>query len=104
MPPLRSHKALPDDIIVVSGVVTETVTVNKTITIRGPLPDEATPGTQMGIVQAAASAPVGNGSRGSVFTIQSGISVTIGGAEHPVRRRSPRGRDQQLRRLAVWRV
>ena len=71
-------KALPNDIIVVSGVVMETVTVNKTITIRGPLPDEATPGTQMGIVQAAASAPVGNGSRGSVFTIQSGISVTIG--------------------------
>jgi hypothetical protein len=66
--------ALPGDVIVVSGVVTETVSITKTITIRGPSPDEATPGTQMGIVQAAATWPNG---KGSVFSIGSGITVTI---------------------------
>ena len=47
--------SLPGDVIVISGVVTEKVTIDKNIYIRGPLPTEATPCTQMGILQAAAS-------------------------------------------------
>jgi len=42
-----------------------------------PLPTEATPCTQMGILQAAASLPTGDDSRGSVITVQNGASVTI---------------------------
>ena len=57
-------------------MVTETVTVDKSVIIRG-LVDEATPGTQMGIIQGTAGVPDGNGAPGSVITVQSGISVTL---------------------------
>jgi len=71
------QQAQPGDTIVVSGVVTETVTVTKSVTIRGPTQEEMTPGTQMGIVQAA---PDGNQTPGSVFTIitaTQGVTPTV---------------------------
>ncbi|MBC8447965.1 MAG: right-handed parallel beta-helix repeat-containing protein [Chloroflexi bacterium] len=71
------QKAQTGDIIIISGVVTETVTVSKTVTIRGPATEESTPGTHMGIVQAALDEPDGDGAPGSVFTIIAGPSVTI---------------------------
>ena len=62
----------------ISGVVTEKVTIDKDILIRGPLPTEATPCTQMGIVQAAAVGPDGMAPfSGSVFTIQKGVKAVI---------------------------
>ena len=64
--------SLPGDIIVISGVVTEKVTIDKKIYIRGPIPAEATPCTQMGVLQAPAGSP------GTVLTVQSGALVTIG--------------------------
>ena len=34
-----------------------TVTLDKDVTLRGPMPDWNTPGTHMGFIQAAATAP-----------------------------------------------
>jgi hypothetical protein len=48
-------RALEGDTIVVAGVVTESVEITKSITIRGPSPEEATPGTHMGVLRAGAS-------------------------------------------------
>ena len=86
------------DIIVVSGVVTETVVVNKSVTIQGmhpgdilpaairptegtyPVytpgaqPEEIAAGTHMAIVQAAPGPGTG---AGSVFTIPAGVEVTL---------------------------
>jgi subtilisin-like proprotein convertase family protein/threonine dehydrogenase-like Zn-dependent dehydrogenase len=47
------------DTIIVSGVVTESVVVNKSVTIRGPLFAESTPGTHMGFVQGQLLPPTG---------------------------------------------
>ena len=67
------------DIVVVSGVLTETVTIDKPLTIRGPQAEKITPGTHMGIVQAgldsAGRRPATQGE--SIFTIAADIEVTI---------------------------
>ncbi len=66
------------DIVIVAGIVTETVRIDKQLIILGPRPQEITPGTHMGVVQAAEEAPDGTCTQGdSVFTIASGIQVTI---------------------------
>ncbi|RME80717.1 MAG: PKD domain-containing protein, partial [Caldilineae bacterium] len=62
------------DVIVVSGVITETATVAKSVTIRGPTLEEGTPAVHMGIIQAA---PTANTSAGSVLTIIDGVSVLL---------------------------
>jgi hypothetical protein len=64
------QQAQAGDTILISGILTETVTVTKSVTIRGPTIEEATPGTHMGVVQ-------GNGLSASVFAITSGVTVTI---------------------------
>ncbi len=71
------QQAEEGDTIIVSGTVSETVTVDKSVTIEGPTREEITPGTHMGIVQADLDQPDGSRTRGSVFTIPEGISVTI---------------------------
>jgi hypothetical protein len=73
-------KAQRDDSIVIAGVITERVTVAKSVTIRGPLEGEITPQVHMGVVQASAQAPGDGAGWGSVFTIEpitQPITVTI---------------------------
>ena len=66
----------PEDTIVVNGVVTETVTINKNITIRGPS-DEQTPAWHLGIVQARNAAPDGSPNLSPIFTVNSGITAVL---------------------------
>ena len=68
--------AQPDDTIVVTGVVTETVTIDQDVTIRGPT-KERTPAWHMGIVQAQATAPTSAQSGSPIFTIDAGVTATI---------------------------
>jgi hypothetical protein len=70
-------EAMDDDTITVAGVITETVTVNRSVTIRGPSPDESTPGTHLGIVQGALTVP--GSPTAPVFTIPAGQTVVIQG-------------------------
>ena len=72
----RLGNSLPGDVLVISGVVTEKVALDKNITIRGPIPTEATPCTQMGVLQAPASRRDGSWAVSSRSV--NGISVTIG--------------------------
>ncbi len=66
------------DVIVVSGVIAESVTLNKNVTLRGPLPDWSTPGTHMGFLQGATSKPGSSCTPGSsVVTVASGTEATI---------------------------
>ena len=71
------NAAVAGDTLVISGVIIETVTVNKSVTLRGPRLRDITPGTHMGIVQATATPPDGDEAPGSVFTIPSGVVVTL---------------------------
>ena len=68
--------AQPDDTIVVTGVVTETVTIDQDVTIRGPS-EERTPAWHMGIVQAQATAPTSAQSGSPIFTINAGVVATL---------------------------
>lgn len=54
-PTLRAAlaEANNDDTLIVSGLITETVTVTRNVTIRGPRLNESTAGTHLGIVQAS---------------------------------------------------
>ncbi len=70
------NESQPDDTIVVNGVVTETVTIAKNVTIRGPV-EEQTPAWHLGIVQAATSAPTGQHNRAPIFTIAAGVTASI---------------------------
>ena len=66
------------DIVEVSGVLTETVAIDKPLTIRGPQAEKITPGTHMGIVQAGLGAPAAGCTQGeSIFTIAADIEVSI---------------------------
>ena len=69
--------AADGDIIVVSGVITENITLNKDVTLRGPLPDWNTPGTHMGFVQGATAKPTSTCTGDTVVTVSSGSIVTI---------------------------
>ncbi len=69
--------AADGDIIVVSGVITENVTLNKDVTLRGPLPDWNTPGTHMGFIQASATPPTSGCTGGTVVSVTAGSIVTI---------------------------
>ena len=71
--------AADDDIIVVSGVIQENVLLNKNVTLRGPLPDNNTPGTHMGFVQGAGDRPTSctTTADSSVVTVASNTAVTI---------------------------
>ena len=69
--------AADGDIIVVSGVITENVTLDKDVTLRGPLPDWNTPGTHMGFVQGATAKPTSTCTGGTVITVEAGTIVTI---------------------------
>ncbi|MEZ4640492.1 MAG: right-handed parallel beta-helix repeat-containing protein [Caldilineaceae bacterium] len=61
-----------------TGIITESVVVNKSVTIRGPLIEEITPGTHMGVVQGQKLAPTSNGTtNGGIFQIEAGREVTI---------------------------
>ncbi|MCB0129022.1 MAG: hypothetical protein KDE58_42440, partial [Caldilineaceae bacterium] len=72
------EEALDEDTIVIMGVITENVTVAKSVTIRGPSVDEATPGAHMAFVQGAPTQPDQNSApTGSVFTIAAGATVTL---------------------------
>lgn len=71
-------RAQTGDTIIINGVVTESVVVNKSVTIRGPFFEEITPGTHMGYVQGSLLPPTSNGAgNGGVFQIQAGREVTI---------------------------
>ena len=72
-------EAATEDTVIISGIVTETVTVTKSVVIRGPSLDELTPGTHMGFVQASRTAPAGNCNTaiGSVFTIANNAQVEM---------------------------
>ncbi len=69
--------AADGDIIVVSGVITENVTLNKDVTLRGPMPDWNTPGTHMGFIQASAAPPTSTCTGGTVVSVPAGSIVTI---------------------------
>ena len=69
--------AADGDIIVVSGVITENVTLDKDVTLRGPLPDWNTPGTHMGFVQASPAPPTSTCTVGTVINVEVGSIVTI---------------------------
>lgn len=70
--------ASDDDIILVTGVVTENVTLTKDITVRGPRQADVTPGTHLGVIQGA-SAPSSSAcvTGSSIFTIPAGRQITI---------------------------
>ncbi|MEZ4837028.1 MAG: right-handed parallel beta-helix repeat-containing protein [Caldilineaceae bacterium] len=71
-------RAQTGDTVVVTGIITESVVVNKSVTIRGPLIEEITPGTHMGVVQGQKLAPTSNGTtNGGIFQIEAGREVTI---------------------------
>ncbi len=65
------------DSVVISGVVTERVTINTNLTVRGPRAWEITPGTHMGFVQASPTAPTSVSGSAPIFTIPAGVRVTI---------------------------
>ncbi len=69
--------AADGDIIVVSGVITENVTLNKDVTLRGPMPDWNTPGTHMGFVQGATAKPDSACTGDTVVNVPAGSTVTI---------------------------
>ncbi|MBP8291854.1 MAG: PKD domain-containing protein, partial [Caldilineaceae bacterium] len=72
-------EAATEDTVIISGIVTESVTVTKSVTIRGPSLDELTPGTHMGFVQASRNAPAADCATtiGSVFTIAGNAQVEM---------------------------
>ncbi len=71
-------RAQTGDTIIINGVVTESVVVSKSVTIRGPFFEEITPGTHMGYVQGSLLPPTSDGAgNGGVFQIQAGREVTI---------------------------
>ena len=69
--------AADGDIIVVSGVITENITLNKDVTLRGPMPDWSTPGTHMGFVQGATAKPGSACTGDTVVNVPAGSTVTI---------------------------
>jgi hypothetical protein len=72
-------EAVTEDTVIISGIITESVTVTKSVTIRGPSLDELTPGTHMGFVQASRTAPGADCATtiGSVFTVAGGAQVEM---------------------------
>ena len=86
--------AADGDIIVVSGVVTENVTLDKDVTLRGPLANSATAGTHMGFLQGA-PAPATCTTGSSVVTVAGGTRGDDRGPEHPLRLRDLWRRHQQ---------
>ena len=90
--------AADGDIIVVSGVITENVTLDKDVTLRGPLPDWNTPGTHMGFVQAApAHAHQHVHRRHASSPLRCGTERDHRRPEHPPWLRDGRRRHQQRR-------
>jgi hypothetical protein len=75
----RWAEAVTEDTVIISGIITESVTVTKSVTIRGPSLDELTPGTHMGFVQASRTAPGADCATtiGSVFTVAGGAQVEM---------------------------
>lgn len=71
--------AATEDTIIVSGVITESVTVAKSVTIRGPSLSEITPGTHMGFVQASRTIPADgcDTNIGSVFKVVANAAVEM---------------------------
>jgi hypothetical protein len=70
--------AADEDTILVSGVVTDHPSIDRSITLRGPTTAESTPGTHMGFLQGGATKPAaGCTPSGSVVTIESGTVVKI---------------------------
>ncbi len=71
-------RAVSGDSIVISGLVTERITLTKNLLLRGPSAAEATPGTHMGFLQGMPTAPTDDSTAtGPVVTVGAGATVTI---------------------------
>ncbi len=69
---------MDEDTIVIAGLIQESVVVTKSVAIRGPSVDEATPGTHMGVVQGDGSSvfAINTNAKGCPAVTISGLNIT----------------------------